>query len=130
MLVLLGGLCVASGYGMGTERNGHRRDGPLDQGPGRQPGQTLFEVERAIREGAPKQRPHESRDWAEYARRVAEHAFGVSGERDVNRLTGRLDDLLGLEGRRPDREQSLDTRPPAGLLIGPVVARLSPGTSP
>ncbi len=66
------------------------------------------EVERAIREGAPKQRPHERRNWDEYARRAAGHAFGVSGKRDVSRMAGRIADLRGLEGGRSDPELSLD----------------------
>ncbi len=71
-------------------------------------GHSRAEVEKAIRDGAANLRPHEGRNWDEYAKRAAAHAFGVSGERDVNRLSKRMGHLLDLEGRGPTKELSLE----------------------
>ncbi len=66
------------------------------------------DIERAIREEAPKLRPDENRDWAEYARRTAEYAFGGAGERAKEAMDKDRDYLLELEGRGRHREPELD----------------------
>ena len=81
-------------------------------------GHSREEVERAIRDGAAKQRPAESRNWDDYARRAASHAFGVSGERTFRELAKERDVLLALEGRPRSREPSLDMRRPRGPGLG------------
>ena len=76
------------------------------------------EVERAIRSEAAKTRPHEMRDWNEYARRAAGHAFGISGERDLHALAQARERLFALEGRFPSRERSLGMPPRRGPQLG------------
>jgi len=66
------------------------------------------EVERAIRDRAARQRPAESRNWDEYARRAVSHAFGVSGESAFRQLAKAREVLLKLEGRPRSREVSLE----------------------
>lgn len=81
-------------------------------------GHSREEVERAIRDGAAKQRPVESRNWDEYARRATSHAFGVSGERTFRELAKARDVLLALEDRPRSREPSLDIPRPRGPALG------------
>jgi hypothetical protein len=78
-------------------------------------GHGRLEIERAIREGAAKMRAEEPRDWAEYARRAADHAFGVSGEKDFQRIAKARDRLLAIEGCPRRREPDLDMPPFPGL---------------
>jgi hypothetical protein len=59
------------------------------------------DVEQAIREGAQKLRPHEERDWNDYAKRAAEHGFGVSGERDRRALERRPPEIARNAQRIP-----------------------------
>jgi hypothetical protein len=59
------------------------------------------DVERALREGAARRNPPEGRDWAEYARRAARYAFGVSGDRVLAGMTESRTMLLRIEGRLP-----------------------------
>jgi hypothetical protein len=74
-------------------------------------GHTREQVERAIREGAALLRPHERRDLAAYARRTVAHAFGVSGEREFQRLGAFRAALYGVEGRTGRDEPSLGIPP-------------------
>ncbi len=66
------------------------------------------EVEGAIRDRAARQRPAESRNWDEYARRAVSHAFGVSGESAFRQLAKTRELLLALEGRARSREVSFE----------------------
>jgi hypothetical protein len=71
-------------------------------------GHSQVEVERAIRKMAAQRDPAEKRDWNEYARRAARHAFGVSGDRMLGSIVERRTFLLRLEGKHlatgPDKE--------------------------
>ena len=75
-------------------------------------------VERTIRNKAAKSRPHEFRDWNEYAKRTVDRAFGLPGRRDFEALGRNLDRLFALEGRRRERERSLDLARRRGPEIG------------
>ncbi len=68
------------------------------------------DVEHAIRQGAAKRRPEERRDWREYAKRAADHAFGISGEKAFQTLQPQVDRLLAVEGRSRDRDLGLERR--------------------
>jgi hypothetical protein len=57
-------------------------------------------IARAISEAARSSRPHEQRDWAAYARRAVDFAFGVPGSRLAHDLGARCEYLVQLEGRR------------------------------
>jgi hypothetical protein len=60
------------------------------------------EIVSAIKEVAPRDRPGEKRDWDAYAKRTADVAFGVLGDRLAEHLRQLDDRLRGLEGRRRD----------------------------
>jgi hypothetical protein len=75
-------------------------------------------IERAIRDEASKERPHEQRDWSEYAKRTVDRAFGLAGRRELDALARTLDRLFAIEGRAREREQSLDTPRPRGPAVG------------
>jgi Relaxase/Mobilisation nuclease domain/Large polyvalent protein-associated domain 7 len=76
------------------------------------------QVERAIRDGAAKLRPHEQRKWDEYAARACAHAFGASAAQDLRDLEKTRDALLRLEGRARSQEPSLDMSPRRGPELG------------
>jgi Large polyvalent protein-associated domain 7/RepB DNA-primase C-terminal helical domain len=71
-------------------------------------GHSRADVERAIREVAARRNPAEKRNWTEYARRAARHAFGVSGDRTLAGMAESRTFLIRLEGKRlatgPDTE--------------------------
>jgi hypothetical protein len=56
-------------------------------------------IARAIGEGARSLRPHERRDWQEYARRAIDFAFGVPGSRLADHLAPQHEHLLRVERR-------------------------------
>jgi hypothetical protein len=56
------------------------------------------DVERAIREGAPKVR-NEERDWNAYAKRAAAFAFDLAGSRQAALMMNQRKQLLSLEGQ-------------------------------
>jgi hypothetical protein len=70
-------------------------------------------IVRTIRHEAAKSRPHELRDWTEYAKRTVDRAFGLPGRRELEVLARTRDRLFALEGRTPERE--LDRDRPRGL---------------
>jgi hypothetical protein len=61
-------------------------------------------IVRAIRDGAPTLRPHERRDWNDYARRAADFAFGVAGSRLAVELVRRREQTLRPEVGYPERK--------------------------
>jgi hypothetical protein len=61
-------------------------------------------IERAIAEGARALRLGEQRDWAAYAHRAVDFAFGVPGTRLAHNLEHRREHLLSLEGHNLGRE--------------------------
>ena len=65
-------------------------------------GHARIDVQRAIEERAPEVRPGERRDWKEYARRSVATAFGVPGDRQIDRLPPSRTRWLRVEGRRAD----------------------------
>jgi hypothetical protein len=75
-------------------------------------------IERAIRDEASKARPHEQRDWTEYAKRTVDRAFGLPGGRELEALTRSRDRLFALEGREREKERSLDLHRRRGPEIG------------
>lgn len=75
-------------------------------------------VERTIRHEAAKARPHERRDWKEYAKRTVDRAFGLPGRRELDALARIRDRLFALEGRMPSRERSLDLTRWRGPQLG------------
>jgi hypothetical protein len=75
-------------------------------------------IERAIREEAAKARPHEQRDWGEYAKRTADRAFGLPGRRELDAIARTRDRLFALEGRGRERDQALDLPRPRGPALG------------
>lgn len=79
-------------------------------------GYEKHKIAQAIRDGAAKLRPGEGRDWTQYGRRAAEHAFGTSGERDTQRLERVCDRLRALEGWERSREEPELDMPPGGPL--------------
>jgi Relaxase/Mobilisation nuclease domain/Large polyvalent protein-associated domain 7 len=64
-------------------------------------------VRAVIRTEASRARPDELRDWNAYARRVADHAFGRSGERHLRELVPKRELLLDIEGRGHVREPTV-----------------------
>jgi hypothetical protein len=76
------------------------------------------QIERAIRHEAEKLRPSERRDWNAYARRVAEHAFGRSGEGQLRELAKTRDVLLTVEGRSRSTAPPLDVPRRRGRDLG------------
>jgi hypothetical protein len=64
-------------------------------------------VRDVIMHEASRARPDEIRDWNAYALRVANHAFGRSGERQLRELMPKRDLLLKIEGRALSREPTL-----------------------
>ena len=68
-------------------------------------------IVRAIQEAAPADRPREKRDWDAYAKRTAEVAFGVHGDRLAEQLRPQQERFRGLEGRGRDEPELL---PPGG----------------
>ncbi|MEP6652922.1 MAG: TraI/MobA(P) family conjugative relaxase [Myxococcales bacterium] len=54
-------------------------------------------IVRTIRDGAPALRPHERRDWDDYARRAVDFAFGVPGSRLAAELVRRNEHTLRTE---------------------------------
>jgi hypothetical protein len=75
-------------------------------------------VERTIRSEAAKVRPHEHRNWSEYAKRTVDHAFGLSGRSELEALARTRDHLFALEGRAQSRDRSLDLQRRRGPDIG------------
>jgi hypothetical protein len=69
------------------------------------------EIVEAIKEVAPAVRPNEMRDWITYAKRTADVAFGVSGDRLAEHLRLQDDRLSRLERRHRDEPEQL---PPGG----------------
>ena len=76
-------------------------------------GYSRDQVEQGIRSEAPKLWPDETRDWNAYAKRATDHAFSLSGERQLRDLARTRDALLRIEGRHLER--SLEIRPRRGL---------------
>jgi hypothetical protein len=72
-------------------------------------------IERAIRDEASNARPHEQRDWSEYAKRTVERAFGLPGRRELETLARSQERLFALEGRSRENEWSLDRDRPRRL---------------
>jgi hypothetical protein len=75
-------------------------------------------IERAIRDEAAKARPHENRDWSEYAKRTVDRAFGLPGRRELDAIAGTLERLFAIEGRGREREPSLELPRPRGPALG------------
>ena len=61
-------------------------------------------IVRTIRDGAPVLRPHERRDWNDYARRAVHFAFGVPGSRLADELVRRHEQTLRVEVGYPERK--------------------------
>jgi hypothetical protein len=61
-------------------------------------------IVRTIRDGAPALRPHERRDWNDYARRAVDFAFGVPGSRFAAELMRRQEQTLRTELGYPERK--------------------------
>lgn len=47
----------------------------------------------------------ESRDWEQYAQRTTTYAFGVAGDRDLQRYNGYVDSWLRIEGREAQKQK-------------------------
>jgi hypothetical protein len=69
------------------------------------------EIVRAIKDAAPVDRPDEKRDWDAYARRTADFAFRVPGDRLADYLRLQHERFRRLEGRDRDEPELL---PPGG----------------
>jgi hypothetical protein len=67
-------------------------------------GHTRDDIVRAIGEGARAARPSEIRDWTSYAERAANCAFSTPGRDLRDKLLGREQTFLRLEGRDGERE--------------------------
>jgi hypothetical protein len=65
------------------------------------------EIERAIKEAAPAERPGEKRDWDAYAKRTAVFAFGVPEDRLAEQLRPQHERFRELEGRGRDERELL-----------------------
>jgi hypothetical protein len=76
-------------------------------------GHTRIEIERAIRDNAHHRGTVVRDDWSGYARRAAQHAFGVRGDRAMAAVVDRPR-LFVLEGREPPAEvpKSVRKHPP------------------
>lgn len=70
------------------------------------------EIVRAIKEGAPAERPGKKRDWDAYAKRTAVFAFGVPGNRLAEQLRPKHERFRELEGRGHDERELLPPRGP------------------
>ena len=70
------------------------------------------EIVRAIKDAAPTERPGEKRDWDAYAKRTADFACGVPGDRLAERLRSQHERFRGLEGRGRDERELLPPRGP------------------
>jgi hypothetical protein len=70
------------------------------------------QIERTIAEGARALRPGEQRDWAAYAHRAIDFAFGVPGSRLARDLEPRREYFLSLEGRHLGKERGSRARRP------------------
>jgi hypothetical protein len=64
-------------------------------------------VTEVIKTEASKSRPREQRNWDGYARRVVDHAFGRSGERDLRELLPGVRELGEIEGRSTSRSRRM-----------------------
>jgi len=69
------------------------------------------EIVRAIKDTAPVDRPDEKRDWDAYAKRTADFAFGVPGDRLAEHLRLQHERFRRIEGRDRDEPELL---PPGG----------------
>jgi hypothetical protein len=65
-------------------------------------GHRRTDIQRAMEERARAMRPAERRDWKEYARRTVASAFGVPGDRWIERLSPTRTRWLRVEGRPTD----------------------------
>jgi hypothetical protein len=65
-------------------------------------GHSRAQIVNVIRDGARAHRPDEARNWDTYARRAAEFAFSPPGREMRERLAGREQKLLRLEGREDE----------------------------
>jgi hypothetical protein len=74
-------------------------------------GHARVHIQRAIEERAPEMRPGERRDWKEYARRTVATAFGVPGDRQIERLAAPRLRWRLVEDRRDDERSPGRTRP-------------------
>jgi relaxase-like protein/conjugative element/phage-associated large polyvalent protein/DNA relaxase TraI-like protein/DNA primase RepB-like protein len=61
-------------------------------------------IVRTIRDSAPALRPHERRDWNDYARRAVDFAFSVPGSRLADELVRRNEQTLRTEVGYPERK--------------------------
>ncbi len=61
-------------------------------------------IVRTIRDGAPALRPHEQRDWNDYARRAVDFAFGVPGSRLAAEFVRGHEQTLRTELGYPERK--------------------------
>jgi hypothetical protein len=59
-------------------------------------------ISKAIKEAAHANRPNEKRDWDAYAQRAASYAFSPPGQEICDRLAGRREKLIRLEGRQDE----------------------------
>jgi hypothetical protein len=69
------------------------------------------EIVRAIKDAASAGRPEEKRDWDAYAKRTADFAFGVPGDRLAEHLSPQDERFRRIEGRNRDEPELL---PPGG----------------
>ncbi len=67
-------------------------------------GQTLLTVTRELADYSGRERAGESRDWEHYAKRTAEAAFGVRGDRESTYFAHRRASWTRLEGRAVEEE--------------------------
>jgi hypothetical protein len=70
------------------------------------------EIVRAFKEAAPADRPGETRDWDSYAKRTADVAFGLPGDRLAEHLRPQHERFRELEGRDRDQRELLPPRGP------------------
>lgn len=65
------------------------------------------DVVRAIKDAAPIDRPNEERNWEAYAKRTANYAFAVPGDRLVEQIRPPYDRSRGLAGHSRDASEPL-----------------------